>query len=226
MLLHRFVDRSHVSRLLNGRTVAIVGSGPGVLENADGFVDGHEVVVRVNNYKIRGASTGRRTDVFYSFFGNSIKKTRIELKRDGVQLCMGKCPDAAAIESEWHKARGSSFGVDFRWIYRKRAGWWFCPTYVPPLEDFLATFNLLGRHVPTTGFAAIVDVLQFAPRSVYLTGFDFFRSGIHNVDERWVEKNKDDPIRHEPERELVWLRERMKSYPITCDATLSRMLGL
>jgi hypothetical protein len=59
---------------------------------------------------------------------------------------------------------------------------------------------------------------------VFLTGFDFFTSRIHNVNETWRAKNLDDPIRHEPERERVWLADNMHKYPITADAPLARLL--
>jgi hypothetical protein len=216
----RFVTRSDVRSRLEGKRVAIVGSGPGVLDNEPGFVDGHDVVVRVNNYKL-SEPTGFRTDVFYSFFGASITKTAEELKRDGVTLCCAKCPNAHAIDSEWHRAHGKMMGVDFRWIYQRRADWWFCDTFVPSTEEFLKVFDLLDRHVPTTGFAAILEVLSCEPREVYLTGFDFFRSGIHNVNERWQKKNPEDPIGHVPERELAWLAANWKRHPIVCDPALT-----
>lgn len=180
--------------------------------------------MRVNNYRCTGAITGFRADVHYSFYGTSIKKTAWVLAHEGVKLCFCKCPNALAIDSDWHRQRGRIDGIDFRRIYERRKKFWFCDTYVPTVEDFLAHFYLLGRHVPTTGFSAILDVLSFAPRSVYLTGFDFFRSGIHNIDEPWREKNLDDPIRHVPEREADWLRARIASYPITCDRALTEAL--
>lgn len=205
--------------------VAIVGSGPGVLPNPPGLVDGHDVVVRVNNYRLIPPATGTRTDVFYSFFGNSIRKTADELKRDGVTLCMCKCPDAKPISSDWHERNGKQAGIDFRGIYRRRAGWWFCDTFVPEAADFLRGFELLGRHVPTTGFAAIIDILGFAPAGVFLTGFDFFRSGKHNVTDNWRRKNDDDPIGHVPERELAWLAANWRDYPLSGDAMLMQAIG-
>lgn len=221
----RFVDRSSVARLLNGRTVAIVGSGPGVLGNAPGLVDEHEVVIRVNNYRIVDDRTGRRCDVHYSFFGRSIKKTADELIRDGVKLIMCKCPDSHVIESEWHRRNGKMAGVDFRWIYRERKDWWPCDVFVPDGSEFLTTFYLLGKHVPTTGFSAIFDVLQYVPRSLYLTGFDGFRSGLHNLNEPWRQRNTDDPIGHVPERELAWLAANVSRYPIRMDAALSQAVA-
>jgi predicted O-methyltransferase YrrM len=219
----RFLSRSDLAKVFEGRSVAIVGSGPGVLDNTPGVVDSHDVVVRVNNYRLSDA-TGRRTDVFYSFFGNSIRKSAAELKRDGVSLCMCKCPDAMAIHSPWHLERRRLNGVDFRYIYRNRAEWWFCDTYIPETSEFLETFRLLGERVPTTGFSAILAVLSHKPRSVYLTGFDFFSSGIHSVYEPWEERNADDPIRHSPEREMSWLRDNIGKHPITLDPVMHRMI--
>lgn len=215
----RFLSRSEVKPWFEGKTVAIVGSGPGCAENSAGYVDSHQVVVRVNNYRLVGG-TGSKTDVFYSFFGTSIKKTVDELKRDKVRLCMSKLPNAHVLESEWHRRNGKMIGVDYRPHYARRASWWFCDTYVPTIEEFMQPFDVLGRHMPTTGFAAIWDVLSFNPRAVFLTGFDFFRSGIHNVNERWIAKNLDDPYRHLPERELAWVAAAVQRHPIRCDDRL------
>lgn len=219
----RFLYRSEVRPYFDGKRVAIVGSGPGVLDNESGHIDGHDVVVRVNNYKLLN-STGRRTDVFYSFFGSSIKKKSEELRRDGTRLCMCKCPNAHAIESEWHRRHNKMIGVDYRPHYDRRRDWWFCDTYIPTVEEFLTPFELLGRHVPTTGFAAIFEILSHNPREVYLTGFDFFRSKIHNVDEAWRAGIPDDPFCHMPEREMAWLAEAAARYPISFDKTLSNIL--
>ena len=201
--------------------MAIVGSGPGSLDNEPGFVDSHDVVVRINNYKLF-PQTGVRTDVFYSFFGTSIRKTMAELKRGGVTLCMCKCPNAHPIKSDWHERNGKMAGVDYTYIYRNRATWWFCDTYIPTVDDFMEKFDLLNKHQPTTGFSAILDIASFNPRSLYLTGFDFFRSGKHNVDEKWTQKNNDDPLKHEPELELQHLRNMTG---LSFDKTLEQMIG-
>lgn len=219
----RFIGFDEVAAQLRGRRVAVVGSAPSVLDNAPGFVDSHEVVVRVNNYKL-GQAQGFRTDVFYSFFGSSIRKTAEELKRDGVRLCMAKCPDAKPISCEWHEKNGKLLGIDFRYIYRIRADWWFCDTYVPTVPRFVETFELLNKHVPTTGFSAILEVLKCEPQSLYLTGFDFFASGLHNVDEKWRPGDPADPIGHKPDLELAWLARNAGSYPIIFDKNLSNRM--
>ena len=217
----RFVDWTEVKKVFEGKSVAIVGSAPSCLDNKIGFVDSHDVVVRVNNYRL-SKGTGNRTDVFYSFFGSSVKKTPEELKKDEVFLCMCKCPNSKPIESEWHVKNGKPLGVDFRYIYDIRRDWWFCDTHVPDTGRFIGTFELLDRHIPTTGFSAIVDILDCSPGSVFITGFDFFASGIHNVNEPWRPGRKDDPIGHRPDLELGFLKKNKHLF--TSDKTLDVLL--
>jgi hypothetical protein len=212
-------DSEYVRQFIEGKRVAVVGSGPGVMLNRPGFIDSHDIVMRVNNYKIF-PQTGFRTDIHYSFYGQSIRKTRKQLIFDGVKLCMCKCPDAKFMESRWHRENGKHRGTDFRYIYDGRLNWWFCKTYIPTVDEFMEQFNLLGGRVPTTGFSAILDTLKYNPESVYITGFDFFQSGVHNVNEPWRKNNPDDPIGHAPERELEWLVNNLPNYPITVDESL------
>lgn len=215
---------SDAKEFLQSKTIAVVGSGPGVLDNEEEFIDSHDVVVRINNFRIFPA-TGYRTDVLYSFFGHSIRKSVFELIRAGVFLCMCKCPNDEFMKSRWHEKRNRRNGVDFRYIYDFRKDWWFCHTCVPTVDEFRKKFELLDGHIPTTGFAAILDVLSCEPSAVYLTGFDFFRSGLHNVNERWLKRNDDDPIGHVPEMELSWLKDNVDKYPITVDRKLGAMLA-
>lgn len=219
-----FISRQQLVDRFAGKSVAIVGSGPGATTNPPGLVDSHDIVVRVNNFKLIDG-TGQRTDVFYSFFGNSIRKGVAGLMDQGVTLCMAKCPNGQIVDSPWHRKHNAMRGVDFRWIYEKRRDWWFCDTYIPDRREFGKIFTLLGNHVPTTGFAAIWTIMKLQPRALFLTGFDFFRSGLHNVNEDWWEKNMDDPIRHMPELELQWLRDHITDLPIGGDAQLFEALG-
>lgn len=218
----RFVTFSDAAAHFIGKSVSIVGSAPSCLDNAPGFVDSHDVVVRVNNHKI-GAAQGMRTDVHYSFYGTSIRKTSEELTSEGCQLCWCKLPNSQPIESEWHRQRGKMVGIDYRYIYRNRASWWFCDTFVPGDRMFLEKFELLEKHQPTTGFSAILDVLACHPSRVYLTGFDGFTSGLHNVDEPHRMKNTDDPIGHRPDLELEWLSNNADRFRL--DRKLTELLA-
>ena len=138
-----FCSRDEVRRMLAGKKVAIVGSGFGVMGNELGFIDSHEVVVRVNNFKLFEV-TGWRCDIFYSFFGISIKKSFEEFLVVGVKFCMAKCSDVRFIEFEWHVKYGKEVGIDFRHIYWCWVDWWFCPVYVPTVVEFMEFFDLFG----------------------------------------------------------------------------------
>lgn len=218
------MDYTDVAALFKGKTVALVGSGPGVLDNEPGFIDSHDIVVRVNNYKT-DEYTGWRTDVYYSFFGVSIKKDRRELMTAGCQLCMCKLPNENFINSNWHRAHNKEAGVDFKRIYRRRKDWWFCDTYVPHKERLESYMACIKGRMPTTGFAAILDILSFGCET-YITGFDFFQSQIHNVNERWSPGHKKDPIGHKPELELQWLKDNYHNFRITFDNELSKCIGI
>lgn len=216
-----FIDRAALVEFFAGKSVAIVGSGPGCMDNEPGFVDSHDLVVRVNTYKT-GPGPGYRCDVHYSFYGSSIKKTATELQADGVRLVMAKCPDCKFMDSEWHRKNNKTHGVDFRYIYQARKDWWFCPTYIPDRAEFMVSFELLNGHIPSTGFSALLAILPLA-RSVFLTGFDFFASRIHNVNEPWRPGNPDDPIGHAPELERAWLLNNIER--VTVDKRLSEILA-
>lgn len=213
--LHTDFDR--FAKFIKDKRVSLVCSGPGCLDNDGEFIDSFDIVARVNNYKMRGfeSKVGSRTDLFCSFFGSSIKKSRGELLEDGVRMCIAKCPDAILPETKqfnhaWHRRKNKMLGVDFRYIYQMRSKFWFCETYLPTVDEFMSDVATLGYHIPTTGFWSLMQILKAKPSHLFVTGFDGFRSGIHNVNERWNEKNKGldpDPYGHDPERELLMIRD-------------------
>lgn len=216
-------DNKIVKPFFDNKRIALVGSGPGCLDNEIGFIDSFDVVVRVNNYKLF-PQTGSRTDVYYSYFGGAIKKTKEELIKDGVSLCIAKCPNTKFMDSVWHERHNKNIGVDFRYIYDKRKDWWFCPTFVPTKNEFYDDFLLLNEHIPTTGFSAILKILSFKPKELYLTGFDFFESGVHNVNEKWRKINNDDPICHRPDLEKKWVLSNIDKQPFAFDKKLIKEL--
>ncbi len=216
-----FVTYMDVAQRFQGKKVAIVGSGPSCLDNEIGFIDSHDIVIRVNNYK-NDEFTGFRTDVYYSFFGVSIKKQKEELQDHGVTLCMCKLPNEDFIQSEWHVNNGKTHGIQFKAVYQRRKNFWFCDTHIPTKERLQAYMKSLKGHMPTTGFSCILDVLSF-DCDIYITGFDFFTSGIHNVNEKWGKVNTRDPIRHRPDLELQWLRDN-PSERLTFDEHLQNLL--
>jgi len=223
----KFIDFNETKKYFRGKRVALFGSAPSCLDNNGDHIDAFDIIVRTNNYKmgIFKRSVGTRTDVHYSFYGTSIRKTREELMSDGVNLCMCKCPNANVHVTDWHKKHGKEKGGDFGWIYKMRKNFWFGMVHIPTKEQYMKYFNLLNQHVPTTGFAAILEIIECEPKELYITGFDFFRSGIHNVNEAWRKKNQDDPVKHVPEKEMEILHSFLKIHPIKVDKRLRRIFN-
>lgn len=222
-----FVDESYLMDFFKDKRVVFFGSAPNALNNKGNEINKYDIIVRANNYKTAGLGdmVGKRTDVHYSFYGSSIRKSRGELIDDGVKLCMCKCPNSKPIKSEWHEKNNMSLGVDFRYIYKNRREFWFCDTFIPSDERFIKHFELMDKHIPTTGFSGLLDIIDFSPSELYITGFDFFRSNVHNINERWKKGRPDDPIKHEPENEAMKLKElTLKHSFIKLDEYLKRKI--
>jgi hypothetical protein len=215
--------------------VAIIGSAPTVLQNQGHIIDGYDEIIRINNFKVKGidlrrnnydyrSKVGTRTDWHYSFYGSSIRTTKEELKGIKGHLC--KCPNEEIVHlTEWHKKRRLEKGCGWAWIYRARSDFWQAPVYIPTKEHYLKCFHMLSNHVPTTGFSCIWEIINLPVKEIYITGFDFFKSGIHNVNDIWKPGKADDPIKHMPEEELRYLKKWAKEMPeITLDAHLRKLI--
>lgn len=215
-----------------GKRVCVMGSAPSCLDNVGSDIDGYDSVVRVNNFKIVGFEdkVGTKCDVHYSFYGNSIRVNFDYLKLLGVKLHMCKCPNgepyAGIYDYAWHRkhAKGD-YGYNFEYIYKLRNGKWIAPVYIPDISHYLQLFNFLGCASPTTGFAAIWELIQCELKELYITGFDFFTSKMHNVNEHWRAGKPDDPLRHEPEREREHVRQWSQLPHVRIDNRLKELFN-
>lgn len=213
-----YLSLEQLRNTFKGKKVAIVGSGPSAMDNEKLYIDSYDEVVRVNNYKTKGISisgkhydytdsVGYRVDYHYSFYGGSIRKTADELLADGVKAHLCKCPNDDCHVTEWHKERNQQQGGDFRPIYRRRHDFWVKPVYIPTKDHYMELFHKLGDHVPTTGFACIWEFAQMDLQELYITGFDFMKSGLHNMNEPWNPGKQDDPVKHLPDQEEIMVKK-------------------
>jgi hypothetical protein len=173
------------------KSVIILGSAPSVKENKAEFLESFDVIVRLNNYKFFNECV--RTDIYYSYFGRSIKKTKQDIINDDIKYIICKYPNC-----NWGDPK-DGIQDNWSWVYEYRKGFFPIPYYIPSNKVFKENFDILNR-VPTTGIAAILDIFRFKPKSIYISGFDFFSSKIHNIGEPW----KDGDGNHDLEKEK-WL---------------------
>jgi hypothetical protein len=230
-----YLKRENLVNIFKDKRVVIIGSAPsGPKVNQRKYIESHDEIIRVNNYKTKGIdlrnipydfteSLGERTDWHYSFYGGSIRKKPEELEGIKGHLC--KCPNAECHVTDWHRERNQQQGGDFRPIYRRRKDYWIAPVYIPEREHYMELFNLLDKHVPSTGLACIWELIQCNPKKLYITGFDFMQSGKHNVDELWNPGNQEDPIRHMWKKEANMVKKwAYKSKFIRLDSHIRLML--
>ena len=223
-----------LKKAFKDKNVVIIGSAPSALQhNTKSNIESYDEIIRVNNFKTKGIDLkniaydyiellGERTDWHYSFYGGSIRTKIEEIKGIKGHLC--KCPNDECHVTQWHIDRNQQQGGDFRPIYRRRKDYWIAPVYIPEKKHYMELFNILDKHVPSTGFACIWELIQCEPKKLYITGFDFMRCKKHNVDELWNPGNQDDPIRHMWDLEAALLKKwAYKSKMIRLDNHLRRI---
>lgn len=183
MWRQRSLDIRDWSRLredlpLDGARVAVVGNA-GYLASEDqgALIDGHDLVIRMNNFRVRGfeRAVGARTDVFLSnFYVPDIDFSNPAFA--GVQWIVSSRPNV------FRKPNVNN--LDLRYGEHLTEG--LCllgrrTAYVPSLSYITAIAGEL-MEPPTTGLmglALAMDVLLPRCDSVYVTGFSFFDGKRH-----------------------------------------------
>jgi len=163
---------------IQNKKLLIVGGGPSASNKLKKWYDSFDIVVRLNNYKMVNSD---RTDIYFSYFGRNIKKTKEELLKNGVKFLINKCPNENVTELD---ANDKIQMHDYRWIYDLRKDWWFKPLISLTKEELLYQIDLLDGYMPTIGLSAILFFIKYI-KIIHIIGFDCFQSGIHNLNEKW-----------------------------------------
>jgi len=177
MIGRKMNQRNKLIDYIKNKKVLIVGGAPSASKKSKEWYGSFDVIVRCNNYKKINSD---RTDIFFSYFGRNITKTKEELLEDGVKFLINKCPN---LNMEEDFKNYDIQDKDYRWIYNLRKNWWFCPLISLKKEELINQIELLGGFMPTVGLSAILFFLQYCNPTII--GFDCFESGIHNLDEEW-----------------------------------------
>jgi hypothetical protein len=173
------LDEKYVNDFFKNKTVLVLGSAACVAKLNPNFMESFQIIVRSNNYKTFNAC--RRTDVYYSFLGGSVKKSMSSIVFDGAKFVFCRCPNADfSHHANGEYVPGKSF--DARPVYEQRANWFVLPYFVQTMENYENNYALCDRLL-TTGVSSIVDIIRYSPARLYIAGFDFFTKLIHNTDE-------------------------------------------
>jgi len=170
-------ELDQLKEYIKGKRLLIVGGAPSASNQPEEWYSSFDIIVRCNNYK---KINSYRTDIFFSYFGRNIKKTKEELSSDGVKFLINKCPNNDMTEK---CAKYNINMADYRWIYDLRKDWWFCPLVIFTEEELINQIELLGGYMPTVGLSATLFLKQFTKPTII--GFDCFESNIHNLSEPW-----------------------------------------
>lgn len=188
------------SDLVAGRTVAVVGNGPGEVGKGLGKeIDSHDIVVRFNSFVTEGyeADYGTRTDIWSKASIDHIVHDRVatvtsmvihdrNLERDSLK------PGYVEAASEMLN-RG--LPVDYY-----------------PLES-RAALAKVGCKSPTTGFLMIETLRRAAPKYIDVYGFSFLVDGASqdtysNLEQRISkERMKYEIASHDINFEIAYLRK-------------------
>jgi hypothetical protein len=167
--------------------VVLVGNGPALLAEEHGeAIDGHDFVVRFNNYKLAGYEphTGRRIDLWSSVGGdvqNEARCDRVLLIHEG-----GPDPDGAATVHRLPRAHYDATRrllQDHAWI---RSG---CRLDRAPL-------------LPSSGLLVALWFLDhLGVETVTLAGFDHFRKAKSQLHHYWIPRAYKRPTEHDGDAE-------------------------
>jgi hypothetical protein len=157
--------RRQYAALLEGKRVALVGPSRSVVGSRQGrAIEDHDLVVRLNfQWPIPSslvADVGTRMDILY-------------------HCCNGDVPIARLFQPGFERTRFVcwQFGIDSHALqdYCAKLG-------VPDLEISSVFERLLSRmHAfPTTGTAAVFDLLSHDIERLYVTGMTFFHEPYHD----------------------------------------------
>jgi hypothetical protein len=199
LALRKRVGFKELYDYIHGKKVLILGSAPNSEKMTSRQINGHDIVVRTNNYKF--FNDNYKIDIYYSYFGKNIKKQQMEIIKDKVKYIMCKYP---LVNWKKHIPGKSGFWADC--IY-DRLPWFPVKYYIAEETHFIENFNLID-NVPTTGFSAICDIMRFEPAKLNIGGFDFFKTKVHNINEKW--RGNDDAHVPDKEKKIVkkWVKEK------------------
>lgn len=174
-----------IANYFKNRSVIILGSAPSVVNAKADYLSKFDVIVRVNNYE--PFNECKRTNVYYSFFGRSIQRVRERISKWGKpDFLFFKYPFDFCWLKHTNGQEIAGKSGDFRFIQKSRqAELAENDHFIQTQANFISNFCAVGC-IPTTGVAAVLDIIRYQPKEVHIAGFDFFKSKMHDINKPWL----------------------------------------
>jgi hypothetical protein len=183
--------------IISNQRVIILGSAPSVLNVSAEKLETYDIIIRCNNWEY--FNNCERTDIWYSFFGGSVNS-----KPEYNGIIWMRLPNIKFAYKEIEE--------DFTGFYSFNEEYFAGREIIlTPASWYIEHVELIGNN-PTTGMQAILDCLKVLDH-VTIAGFDFFTSGLHNINEKWegLRKHTTGRDNHSPseEKKIIELYEKM-----------------
>ncbi|TVZ93448.1 glycosyltransferase family 29 protein [Streptomyces sp. BK340] len=176
-----------------GKSICLIANSGRVGESSMGAeIDGYDLVVRFNSYRIDPRHTGSRTDIHATIHKHGFNWDQPVTTR----LVFG------GVSGDWkHSLRNRLVPGAQRYLGDESLRW--------PVRTIGRLGNDLWSGIPTTGFNMLwlLDFLDVSP-TLDLIGFDFYESGAYRVQEAM--KLAITSV-HEYTSEKAWVMERAQS---------------
>jgi hypothetical protein len=190
-------SEENIKKFFKGKRVAIIAPSPSVRENPNGDeIDGYDIVVRVNkNWKYSSdlnKYVGTRTDIVYNCInpdpecGGSID---FEYVKNNLKYVAVSVP---IINNQYHRDRlfhNNTVVNQYRNFVQNNSG---RVKYYIVNSNLYNMYDNMLKSRPNTGFMAILDILSYDIKELYIKGFTFFKDGYLSSYRNTVFGNKTD----------------------------------
>ena len=190
-------------KLINGKTVAIVGNGPSEINSGRGKeIDSHDIVIRMNNYRLKGFEKDYGTKIDIWARGTGASDVEDKTKKCNYKACFW---GADVTKFRLNHQLLSIMDRDLK-----------NPNLITQVLDEATAFEIkekTGVFFPTTGFNTICYILlKCSPQKVDYYGFSFLQKKVdkyatHYFNDRSKKEAVDRSCVHNFDKEAEYLKE-------------------
>lgn len=172
-----YVRDEKLNELVKGKTIAMVGPAPNLQGKGMGeFIDSHDLVFRVGDSPVgfmgqtgKEGDYGSRSDVLVHSFNDH---DRPQLQKD-----LSWLRSMQYLIQSMARSRDPENSPDAKWVKMVGVPFYNIPEFhMKTIEGWGYLFDHLGS-LPNTGFIAILMLLNYDIKYMYITGYTFYNMG-------------------------------------------------